>query len=417
VLGEARSRPAAEIDTDRVIADLRALNRFGADGRGMWRIAYSPADMGARGWLAERFAEAGLAVSMDGVGNLFGRDPSAKRTVLLGSHSDSVPNGGWLDGALGVIYALNAAHALRGHAGAIGIDVVSFADEEGAFLGCLGSSSFAGRLTEADLDTARSRDGIALREALAAAGLAGRPRATIDPQRVVAYLEAHIEQGPRLEAAGVDIGIVEGIVGLRRQVVRFTGRADHAGTTPMAMRRDAARRMFAFANAIAEEFPRLASPQSVWNIGIVRVAPGAGNIVPSEAEIMVEYRDTDEAILDRMTDAIRALVAREDGRDGVAVAASSGGELAPARMDAALGQMIAEAAAAEGASVMRLVSGAGHDAMNIAAADVPSAMLFVPSIAGRSHDPAEDTSEEDIRRGVRVYVDAVRRLIDRYGNT
>jgi N-carbamoyl-L-amino-acid hydrolase len=416
VLAGTESGPAAGIDTDRVVADLRALNRFGAEGRGMWRTAYSPADMAARAWLAERFAEAGLEVSMDGVGNLLGRDPAAKRTVLLGSHSDSVPNGGWLDGALGVIYALNAARALKGHAGAIGIDVVSFADEEGAFLGCLGSSSFAGRLTEADLDAARSRDGGGLRQALAAAGLAGKPRALIDPHRVVAYVEAHIEQGPRLEAAGVEIGIVEGIVGLRRQVVRFHGRADHAGTTPMAMRRDAARRMFVFANAIAEELSRLASPQSVWNIGIVRVAPGAGNIVPSEAEIMVEYRDTDESVLDRMTDAIQALAAREDGRDGVAVAVSSAGRLSPARMDAELGRMIAEAAASEGASVMRMASGAGHDAMSMAGL-VPSAMLFVPSIDGRSHDPAEDTGEEDIRRGARVYVDTVRRLIDRSGNT
>src|SRR5262245_20601495 len=159
-MGTANSTLAGDVDTDRVIADLRALNQFGVDAAGgMWRTAYSPADMATRAWLADRFAELGLDVTMDGVGNLFGRDRSAKRAVLLGSHSDSVPNGGWLDGALGVIYALNAARALTGHLGDVGIDLVSFGDEEGAFLGCLGSSSFAGLLTESDLEAARSRDG------------------------------------------------------------------------------------------------------------------------------------------------------------------------------------------------------------------------------------------------------------------
>src|SRR5690606_10351340 len=130
-------------------------------------------------------------------------------------------------------------------------------------------------------------------------------------------------QGPRLEAAGVDIGIVEGIVGLRRQVVRFAGRADHAGTTPMAMRRDAAQAMFAFAAAALAALPALASPRSVWNIGIVKVAPGAGNIVPSSAEMMIEYRDTDEAVLDRMTAAILGLVDERNGKGGVGVTAEA----------------------------------------------------------------------------------------------
>ena len=313
------------------------------------------------------------------------------------------------------IYALETARALKDHGGSAGIDVVSFGDEEGAFLGCLGSASFAGRLTEADLDAASSRDGVPFREASRAAGLADRPRERLDPARTVAYLEAHIEQGPRLETAGIDIGIVEGIVGLRRQMVQFAGRADHAGTTPMDMRRDAAKAMFGFAGAILDMMPTLAAPRSVWNIGIVKVRPGAGNIVPSAAEMMIEYRDTGVAVLDRMSEAILALVAARDGVDDVGVTSAPAGALAPATMDRRIADTIAAAAAALGASVMRMPSGAGHDAMNLAA-QVPTAMLFVPSIDGRSHDPAENTNEADIRRGARVYCETVARLLDGMSN-
>ncbi len=401
---------AGDIDTDRVMDSLRALNRFGERGGGMWRAAYSEADMACRAWLAAEFAAIGLTVALDGVGNLIGRDPASRQAVLLGSHSDSVPNGGRLDGALGVVYALETTRALRAAGGLPGIDVISFGDEEGAFLGCLGSGSFAGRLSEADLDAARSRDGIRFRDAQAAAGLAEHPRALLDPARTIAYLEAHIEQGPRLEAEGIDIGVVEGIVGLRRQVVHFAGRADHAGTTPMAMRRDASAAMFAFATRVLDLMPVLASPRSVWNIGIVKAAPGAGNIVPSSAEIMVEYRDTDEAVLDSMTAAIRDLAVRRDGLGGVGVTVEAAGRLRPAPMDPRLMGVIAEAADAAGASWVKMPSGAGHDAQNLAAS-VPTAMIFVPSIGGRSHDPAENTHEADIRRGARVYCDVVRRIL------
>jgi N-carbamoyl-L-amino-acid hydrolase len=169
--------------------------------------------------------------------------------------------------------------------------------------------------------------------------------------------------------------------------------------------------MFVFGNRVLDTLPELASPRSVWNIGIVKVGPGAGNIVPASAEIMVEYRDTDDTVLDRMTETILSLVAEENGRDGVGVAAVPGGVLRPAKMDGPLSDSIADAAATVGASTMRMPSGAGHDAMNLAPL-VPTAMLFVPSIGGRSHDPAEDTSEADIRRGARVYCETVRRLLD-----
>jgi len=230
------------IDAARVLTDLRALARFGAHGTGVSRPAFSAADIAARRWLAARFAEAGLAAHMDGVGSVLGRDVRAGIVLLAGSHSDSVPAGGWLDGALGVIYALETARAWRRARpdSAVGIDVISFADEEGTYAACLGSQTFCGTID----DVAWRSD--ALRTALAAAGLSGRPDHRLDADRHKAYLEAHIEQGPRLEAAQVDVGVVVGIVGVRRLQVCFAGRADHAGTTPMAMRRDAGAALFAF---------------------------------------------------------------------------------------------------------------------------------------------------------------------------
>ncbi|HTW25775.1 MAG TPA: hydantoinase/carbamoylase family amidase [Acetobacteraceae bacterium] len=391
------------IDTDAVLADLAVLRGFGRDRTGVSRPAFSEPDMAARRWLAEQMRAIGLADTIDGVGNVIGRDPDAGRALLLGSHTDSVPAGGWLDGALGVIYALHTVRAWRanGHAAGPGVDVVSFADEEGTYLGCLGSRAFCGDLGAEEIERA-ARGAVALRQAFAEAGLSGLPEAQVDPARHIAYLEAHIEQGPRLEAASVDIGVVEGIVGMRRQRIRFSGRADHAGTTPMAMRADAAAALFAFANHVRAAFAQQATAGTVWNIGIVRVAPGAANVVPAEAEMVLEYRDMEAARLERMTAIVHGLVTAADGAAGVAVSVTPAGGLQPAPMDSRLVARVEQAARRFGASSMRLASGAGHDAMMLAA-HVPAGMLFVPSIGGRSHDVTEDTAEHDIRRGAEVF--------------
>ena len=397
------ARPHPVIDPARVVADLRALARFGACGTGVSRPAFSSDDMAARRWLRDRFTDAGLAAEIDGVGTLLGRDPRAGRAVLAGSHSDSVPAGGWLDGALGVIYALEAARAWRDARpdATVGIDVVSFADEEGTHAACLGSQAFCGALDETILQAEP------LERAMAGAGLSGRPGHRLDPDRHRAYLEAHIEQGPRLEAAGVDVGIVEGIVGLRRHWVRFDGQADHAGTTPMAMRQDAGRALFGFCVDLDRSFRAAAGPGSVWNIGIVRVEPGAANVVPSRAEVMVEYRDLDPAVIERMTGALTAAAAA----CGSPPVVTPAGALHPAAMDPGLRADFEAAAATLGATSLTMPSGAGHDAMILARA-VPAAMLFVPSIGGRSHDISENTSEADIGRGAAVFAAAAFRVLD-----
>jgi N-carbamoyl-L-amino-acid hydrolase len=390
-----------EIDAEAVVADLHSLRQIGREGTGVSRPAYSNADMEARRWLAARMREIGLLVSVDGVGNVVGRDPRARRTILLGSHSDSVPSGGWLDGALGVAYALAAARAWNAANANVGVDVVSFADEEGRFLGCLGSRAFCGELGAEAIDAASSH-GMPLRRALAEAGLSGAIAEQIDPGRHIAYLEAHIEQGPVLEQTGDDIGVVEGIVGMRRMRVSFAGRADHAGTTPVAMRRDAAAALFDFVQKVREALAREAGPNTVWNIGIVRLAPGAANVVPAHADLVVEYRDLSDTALDRLTAAIRALVAAADGKNGVAASAEPMEGLRPTAMDPKLVARFEQAALACGARARRMSSGAGHDGM-ILASHVPAGMMFVPSIGGRSHDIAEDTDEADIRLGAKVY--------------
>jgi beta-ureidopropionase / N-carbamoyl-L-amino-acid hydrolase len=402
------------INEDRMLADLRALAEFGRAGTGVNRPAFSDADLAARGWLMAQMQSSGLETAIDGIGNVYGRSPEVAQSILLGSHSDSVPNGGWLDGALGVIYALEVARAARGTRGAIGIDVISFADEEGTWLPCLGSRSFCGQADERALHGVQTKSGVRLIDRLKALELRERPLARLDPDRHRAYLEAHIEQGPRLINEGIDVGIVGAIVGLRRHVVHFRGRADHAGTTPMAMRSDAAFAMFNFAIALAERLRAAGSPESVWNFGIVAVRPGAGNVVPAEADLTVEFRDAAAEVIERMEASFHAAVRAADGSHRVAVSSTPNAQLEPAAMDADLMNDLAAAAADVGASAIRMPSGAGHDAM-ILAPRVPSAMMFVPSIDGRSHDVSENTSEADIRRGLRVFAGAVSRTLARLG--
>jgi beta-ureidopropionase / N-carbamoyl-L-amino-acid hydrolase len=404
------------VNEDRLLADLRVLAEFGKVGTGVNRPAFSEADLAARRWLMGQMQAAGLETVIDGIGNVYGRSPDAVQSVLVGSHSDSVPNGGWLDGALGVTFGLEIARAARATPGTVGIDVISFADEEGTWLPCLGSRSFCGELAEPDLSSIQAKGGERLFDRLMHLELRDRPLARLDPQRHRAYFEAHIEQGPRLITEAVNVGVVTGIVGLRRHVVRFRGRADHAGTTPMPMRRDAAFAMFNFATSLAERLRAAGGPDSVRNFGIVAVRPAAANVVPAEADLTVEFRDSSAGVIERMETAFQTAVSVADGKFNVAVSSVANGTLAPAAMDMDLINDLAEAAAETGASHIRMPSGAGHDAM-ILAPRIPSAMMFVPSIDGRSHDISENTSETDIRRGFRVFAAAVSKTLERLART
>jgi N-carbamoyl-L-amino-acid hydrolase len=393
------------IDEERILASLKTLAQFGAQGRGVNRPALSSEDMQARQWLAAEMESAGLDVTVDAVGNVLGKS-RAPRALLLGSHSDSVPTGGWLDGALGVIYGIEAARAMNQQypQAAVGIDVVAFADEEGRYLSCLGSKWFCAELSGDDIARLKF-DGNSFTQAARTIGLTSNVGALLDPARHVGYFEAHIEQGPRLEDGGLDLGIVTGIAGMRRFAVTFSGQADHAGTTPMYLRKDAGMAAFDFAAELRNRFVRLAAPDAVWNFGAIRFFPGVANVVPKEAVLTVEIRDLSVAQLDVMQGHLEQLASDNDMRGGVGITCELVGNLKPAVMAEALTAMLAVAAGEGTNKLIRMHSGAIHDAM-VMSRYLPSAMLFVPSIGGRSHDAIEDTSETHLRLGARVFANA-----------
>ncbi len=397
------------IDPQRLLSDLHELRRIGAHGRGVVRPAFSAADMEARRWLKRRYQEAGLEATIDGVGNVLGRSRRVGKALLIGSHSDTQPTGGWLDGALGVIYALEVVRTLAADAvtQALPVDAVSFQDEESRFVGCLGSRSLTGTLTPEIEQGAVDSRGVTLAAALSEAGLANVPRLRLARERYAGFIEAHIEQGPHLEEAGRRVGVVTGIVGMRGIRFVFRGQQNHAGTTMMARRRDASTALYELAYRINQEFPKVAAERSVWTMGRVRVEPNATSIVPGYAELDLQFRDPSDAPLDAFEEVAARLVTETNGRGGVTIeAVSSRAPIPPTRMDAGLRAYI-EAAAERHApgSWQRMPSGAFHDA-GIVSACIPSAMLFIPSIGGISHDFAEDSLEADIVLGCQVLADA-----------
>jgi beta-ureidopropionase / N-carbamoyl-L-amino-acid hydrolase len=402
------------IDPQRLLSDLRHLRSIGAQGPGVVRPAFSAADMEARRWLKGRYEEAGLDASIDGVGNVLGRSKHPGRALLIGSHSDTQPTGGWLDGALGVIYGLEVARALAADDATrtLPVDTVSFQDEESRFLGCLGSRSAIGALApEAEQGVADTR-GVTLADALRDAGLEDVPRLRLARERYAGFVEAHIEQGPHLEDAGRRIGVVTGIVGLRGFRFIFRGQQNHAGTTMMARRRDAATALYELAYRINQEFPAVAAEHSVWTMGRVRIEPNAASIVPGYAELDLQFRDQSDAPLDAFEATVARLVAEMNARSGVTIEAVAARlPIPPTRMDPSMRAHI-EAAAERHVpgNWQRMPSGAFHDA-GIVSAFMPSAMLFIPSVGGISHDFAEDSSDADIVLGCQVLADAAASIL------
>lgn len=400
---------ALEVNAERLMADLKTLAGFGRQGTGVSRTAFSPMDVEARQWLAARLGEAGLEAGIDPVGNVYGRDAAKRSALLVGSHSDSVPMGGWLDGSLGVIYALEIARRAReeGFAGEVGIDVISFQDEEGTYVGWLGSRCVCGELTLDDVRQARSPVGEVLADGLARLPASFGPRPEMG--RWVGYFESHIEQGPVLENTGVDVGIVTSIVGIRNYVARFRGRADHAGTTPMNMRRDAGMQMFDFVHQLRAALERVRGPQTVWVFGNVSTKPGFNNTTPSDVELLIQYRDPASDMLARIDVAMNEVVEEVSRLHDAPIEIQTVLRTEPVAMSTALAGQIEAAAADVGASSVWMPSGAGHDAAAIGKY-VPAAMLFIPSIGGRSHSVEENSHESDIVRGANVALNAARRM-------
>src|SRR5580704_11774135 len=316
--GSSRLRPVMpRINGERLLGDLRRIADFGRYQTGVHRPPLSPQDVESRRWLAGRMKEAGLEPVIDGVGNVIGRSPKSGPRLLMGSHSDTQPRGGWLDGVMGVIYGLEVARALAEDPDTahLAVDVASWADEEGHWGQMTGSRSFMGMLSEADIDKSRHRDeGTPMREALKAAGLEGVPRAQLEEGRYRGYLEAHIEQGGLLEAGDKRIGVVTAIVGIYVYRLTFKGIQNHAGTTPMPIRKDAGVAMMRLYNDVMDKFPALAGPRSVWTVGKLAVEPGAPAIIPGKAEMILQFRDADPVVLQRMEAAVLEIVAAHQKR-------------------------------------------------------------------------------------------------------
>ncbi len=404
------SRPAPAIDPDRLLADLHTLRGFGTYKTGVHRPTYTQEDMEARRWLASRLREAGLEPAIDGIGNVVGTGAGEGPRFLLGSHLETQLYAGWLDGALGVIYALEVARS-RAESGLAGVDVGAWADEEGHYLNFGGSRSFIGDLGEAEIAAARNKvDGTPLPEALTAAGLERRERLLCPAGRYRGYLEAHIEQGDELQAKGLRLGIVTGIVGIWQYRIRFDGVQNHAGTTRMAARHDAGLALARLVLAIDRRFREVAGPRSVWTVGQIALEPGAPNIVPGAASMLFQFRDVDAEVLARLHATLAELVAEAD-QGPCRAHLDLLEQAAPQRMDPAFRAAFEQAAERHAPGChQHMPSGAGHDAQ-IFARVMPAGMLFVPSIGGISHHWAEDTAEDDIVLGARVFAAAVDSLL------
>lgn len=400
--------------TETLLTDLKELARFGAEAAtgGISRTAFSPAFIEAQAWMLRRMADAGLAVRIDVAGNVIGRFGPQGPAVVCASHIDTVPNGGSLDGALGVMAGLEAFRALkaRGHQFDRALEIVAFADEEGEYFSLFGSRAMLGLVTSKEIAAARGGKGKLLSEALREAGLdpakiagARRPKTNFH-----AYVELHIEQGPVLERLGRNVGVVTNIVGIEVTEFTFTGRPDHSGTTPFDMRQDALRASVEFCKA-CYDLAQATDPALRLNFGSLSIEPKALNVVPGQVRLQQELRHPDPAILSAVAQESWRMAEGRTRRLGVAAEWKTISRDEPAAMDGELQALLHSCAEELGIDAHSLPSGAGHDAQLFAPV-CPTAMIFVQSTGGRSHCPEESSPPEAIRQGVLVLTEALGRL-------
>ena len=398
----------ADIDPTRFLTDLNALRKIGEFKTGVHRPTYTPDDMESRRWLMDRMREVGLDAEMDGIGNVLGRHAGGGPRLLVGSHIETQNEAGWLDGALGVLAGLALARA------GLAVDVVAFADEEGHYGSFLGSRSMIGEVSEAEIDAAdHNQDGKPLRQALREAGLEGLPRLRLDPARYRGFLELHIEQGTQLENAGLRSGVVTGIVGIRYFRIIVVGQQDHTGGTTMAERKDAAVAAMRVLHLIDERFPMHVDERTVWTCGRIVLEPNAPHVIAGRAEMIFQFRDISEAVMERLEALLHRIVAEVDRRDRCSITVERLGHSAPALADPVLHAGLVEAAKKRANGQWQpMPSGAIHDAQHVAKI-MPMAMLFTPSIGGISHHWAEDTKEEDLVLALHILADAAEDCLSR----
>jgi N-carbamoyl-L-amino-acid hydrolase len=407
------------VDPSRVLANLEELRALTGDERGAQRVAWSPVWLKARAWFEGKLADlasqyaAALEHHHDAAGNHWITLPGvSEQALVLGSHLDSVPNGGWLDGCLGVLAGLEVLrHFAERYDGRppITIKLVDFADEEGARFGrsLFGSSAFAGTHSIA-ADRARTdRDGVTMEAALAACDIDidGIGAATIEQQNLAAYLELHIEQGPILERLAKPLAVVQGTKGVERWAITFHGQEAHSGSTPMEVRRDA----LAAAAKLALEIRPIARkhPQAVATMGSVKTFPGIVTAVVGRCETTLDMRDLDAAVLAEMLSSARASSERFAAEEGCTVEWAKIWSIEPIpfhpELIALCGQAIAETVSTATDDVPRLPSGPLHDAAEVARVGIPTVMMFVQSLNGLSHNAAEDTRREHLEQAIAAF--------------
>lgn len=396
-----------KINSDRIRADFDELAVIGAtpDG-GINRLALSPDDMKARSWLADRIEAAGLLLRDDDAGNLSGvlrSDNPQARTLLVGSHLDSVPNGGRYDGSVGLLAGLECLRTIReaGLSLPAHLEVIDFTDDEGCWLSLFGSRAFVGGITPDDFSDVKQDNG-PFRAALARAGIDPRAvfRARRDPATIAGYVELHIEHGTRLERAGVPVGIVTGIVGRTTYNVTFHGQAGHSGTTDMYKRRDALRGASLFI-VRTHDIVRERYGDGIFNCGNIAVKPGAFNIIPSEACLTVECRHISEKLLSDMETAMISIARECAASYALTVDVQPMIHMPAATMAAGFIESIEQNCETLGLGYMKLFSYAGH-AAQILSHHIPCGMIFIPSVDGIGHQPQEFTQWEDVERGANV---------------
>jgi beta-ureidopropionase / N-carbamoyl-L-amino-acid hydrolase len=402
------------VNAARIAEDIEALARLTESGRPWTRRVFSPLFLEGRAYIEASMHAAGLNTRVDAAGNLIGRRAGsgrAKGVIMLGSHSDTVPDGGRFDGVAGVVAALEVARSLaeRGVDLAHDLEIVDFlAEEVSPFsVSCIGSRGMTGQMPEAWLT--RRHGGGALADALASVG--GDPAAVLKQRRsdIVASLELHIEQGPVLEQEGRDIGLVTGIVGVTRFEILVEGRPDHAGTTPMDARSDALVAASDLVLKIRDEALRLSRKPGHFaaTVGEFSIAPNAANVVPAHVRLLIDARAELRPDMEAFAAWLDKAAGNVASEHGVAISPPARvSDSHPVACDPRLLHVLDEAAAVAGMTTRPLASGAGHDAAWIARI-APAAMIFVPSRGGRSHTPDEWTDNNAIARGAAVLFEAV----------
>jgi len=408
----ATTTSSRQVNLERLKSTLLELSRIGfnEEDKGIYRIGFSEADMSARQWLMELLEREDFRPRMDGAGNVYGslRD-SDLPTVTLGSHLDTVPAGGIFDGALGVIAALEVLRTCRELDLDLSwpLELLATSEEEGRYGGMLGAQAIAGVLTPGVILNMHDADGNRLADAMKAAGL--DPLGALDarrlPESMRAFLELHVEQGPVLETMGKTIGIVDGISGVFKWIVRLIGKADHAGTAPMNMRSDAFMGLADFAHEIPRIIDENGTDRSRLTVGKVDLKPGSPHTIPGEALFTLVGRDSDECMMQELCNSCLKSLSAIARRHNLKFEYEQISWLAPMKCDLELVELLEREATTLEYSFLRMPSGAGHDTQFLSEI-TRAGLVFVPSVGGVSHSPDEWTHWSDIECGANLLLNA-----------